>query len=114
MLFAKISPTAKAAKQESALSVSIQDCNWMNARTEYVLGQANTRFQVSFGNFVTNQNPDEPAANLFEKLLTVYVDLSSEELSVWGEDDSVALEIIAVKLNTQILEIINISDIEFF
>jgi hypothetical protein len=111
MIFAKISPTAKAAIQDDAFIVYGKDCEWMTASTQYNLGQSFTRFQISFGNFTTNPDLSQPAVDAFEKLLTIFIDLTGEELSTWGEDDSVVFSIIAKKIGTSVIEIVDKPDI---
>jgi hypothetical protein len=112
MLFAKISPTAKAAKQIDALDVSFTECHWMTATTEYRLGQNNTKFQIIFGNFTANPDPNQPAENLFQRTFTVFIDFTSQELSTWGEDDSVVFNIIASKIGTSIIEVADKPEIQ--
>lgn len=107
MLFAKISPTAKAAIQDDAFIVYGKECEWMTATTEYRLGQGSTRFQIVFGNFVTNPDPNAPAQSPFRRELTVFEDFTSQELSTWGEDDSVVFNIIAARLGTAIVEVVD-------
>ncbi len=112
MLFAKINPTAKAAIQDNAFTIHGKDCEWMTASTQYNLGQSYTRFQITFGNFITNPNPSEPAQSTFDKSLVIFEDFSNEELATWGEDDSVVFDIIASKINTTIVEVVERPDIE--
>jgi hypothetical protein len=107
MLFAKISPTAKAATQDGAFIVHENTCEWMTANTQYSLGQEYTRFQISFGNFVVNTDPNEPALNIFDKLLTIFLDFTKEELSTWGQDDAVVFDIIAAKIGTTVVEVVD-------
>jgi hypothetical protein len=111
MLFAKISPTAKAAIQDDPFIVYGKECEWMTASTYYNLGQEYTKFQISFGNFNTNPDPSQAAPDAFDKSLTIFIDLTSQELSTWGEDDSVVFSIIATKIGTSVIEIVDKPDI---
>lgn len=112
MLFAKINPTAKVATQDSAFTIHGKDCEWMTASTQYNLGQSYTRFQITFGNFITNPNPSEPAQSTFDKSLTIFEDFTNEELANWGEDDSIVFSIIASKIGTTVVDIVDKPDIQ--
>lgn len=112
MLFAKINPAARAAIQDTAFSTHEKECEWMTAFTQYNLGQSYTTFQISFGNFTNNENPDTPAESVFDKTLTIFVDFTNEELSTWGEDDSTVFDIIALKIGTTIVEVVDKPEIE--
>jgi hypothetical protein len=112
MLFAKINPAAKAAIQDNAFLVHGKDCEWMTASTQYNLGQSYTLFQISFGNFINNPDPTLPAESVFDKSLTIFVNFTNEELADWGEDDSIVFSIIASKIGTTVVEVIDKPDIQ--
>ncbi len=112
MLFAKINPTAKSAIQEDAFTINEKECEWMTASTQYNLGQSYTRFEISFGNFLVNPDPNEPAQSTFDKSLTIFADFTNQELSTWGEDDSVVFTIIASKIGTTVVEVVDKPEIQ--
>lgn len=108
MLFAKINPTAKIAKQTDPFNIAFIEVSYMTAMAAgYKLGQSTTIFEVIFGEFTTPGSPDEPALAPFHVMYTIHVEFTSEELVSWGVDDSVALELIAAKLGTEIVEVVN-------
>jgi hypothetical protein len=113
MLFAKINPTAKMGIQEDVFNVLISEAPYITATAQmYKLGQAHTRFEVLFGDFPEPiVDPNEPAQPPFKKMLTQVMEFTAEELSSWGADDTVVLELIADKLGVDVVEIVNKEDI---
>lgn len=112
MLFAKINPTAKIAKQTDPFNIEVIEVSYMTAMAAgYKLGQLTTTFEVIFGEFTTPGAPDEPALAPFHVMHTTHVEFTSEELVSWGADDTVALELIAAKLGTNVVEVVNEPDI---
>lgn len=112
MLFAKINPTAKIVKQTDPFNFEIIEVAYMTAMAVgYKLGQFATIFEVIFGEFTTPGPSDEPAVAPFRIMYAAHVELTSEELVTWGADDSVVLELIAAKLDTDVVEVVNQPDI---
>jgi hypothetical protein len=113
MLFAKITPTAKIGIQENVFNVVVTEAPYMTAIAQvYKLGQSYTQFEVVFGDFSDQvTDPNQPAPPPFKKMLTQFMEFSAEELSNWGADDSIVLELIAQKLGADIIEVVNKQDI---
>lgn len=108
MLFAKVNPTAKVGVQTDPFNVLIKEASYMTAMAStYKLGQSSTRFEVVFGEFREPGPVDEPALPPFNVMYTTSVEFTSEELATWGADDTVALELIAAKLGTDVVEVVN-------
>ena len=112
MLFAKINPTAKVATQDGPFTVMGNDAHWMTAGAQYNLGQQYTRFTVRFGNFSEPQDPSLPAEPAFKPMLTFYEDFTADQLSTWGEDDTAAFQIIAARIGTTIIEVVDKPEID--
>jgi hypothetical protein len=113
MLFAKISPSAKVATQDGPFTVMGNDAYWITATTQYSLGQQYTRFSITFGNFNQPTPPDQPAGYPFQSMLNIYEDFTASELATWGENDEAALQIIAGRIGTTIVEVLDRPDIDF-
>lgn len=103
MLIAKFNPPAKSARQASPFSeVETITADCMRVYTEkYDLGATKVRFQVSFGFLI----PFGIDRFKFEAIHRDSVELTSEDLSDWGSDDSVVFEKIAPKFNINVVKI---------
>jgi hypothetical protein len=112
MLFAKINPPASVVQQTSPFTHDVAIGEWMSASANpYVLGSEMTTFSVYFGNFNPVAPEGQPAQPLFGLVYTTMMSFTSEQLSDWGTDDSVMLEIIAASLNTEITEFLSVPEI---
>lgn len=101
MLYATISPAAKKVNQTTPFETSVIECNEMCAMARpYVLGAAVTNFEVQFGNLVKNEKGEILG---FERMDAINVEMTSDELVGWGEDDSIVLKAIAVKIKTKVV-----------
>jgi hypothetical protein len=108
MLVAKITPPAKKVIEVSPFSSTTEELNYMTAIARpYVPGSESTNFQVQFGSLNSNEN------TRFSSQLNSQLNLTSEELSNWGTNDEVLLEIIANKLGVDVIEIIEVSQRQF-
>jgi hypothetical protein len=112
MLFAKINPTGKIVFQTSAFEFKVVDAEYMSAYARpYILGGESTNFRVVFGIFNNGGTPADPALPPFNVVYEQYIVLTQEQLSDWGEDDSVVLTAIANTVGTQVVEFVNRPDI---
>jgi len=97
MLYGKITPTAKIAKQSNSIDATILEALYICAFARpYGLGVDKVNFEVILGNIVNDAqgNPQK-----FDRLSTTNVVLEGEDLNTWGNDDTVILDTIAKKLN---------------
>jgi hypothetical protein len=112
MLVSKITPTAKKIINSDIFNVTTEDLDHMTVIARpYVAGASKVNFQINFGNLKGDLENNQ---NLkFNQGTSTRIDLTSDELSTWGTDDSVLLQIVANKLNLTILETIEIPDSMF-
>ena len=103
MLLAKINPSASVVKQDNpfAQPQTIFADYLMAIARPYIAGSSITNFEVQFGNYSEAVEGGQPSN--FEPLTGTQVQLTSDELSSWGTDDSVLLSIIATKLKTSVV-----------
>lgn len=110
MLLAKINPPAITVRQNSPFEEPTQVLgDLMRVIAErYELGSNKVRFQVSFG--YIEQPVQETIGNkpIFRVIHFDSVVLEGEDIETWGEDDTVIMELIASKFNTQVVEFQNI------
>jgi hypothetical protein len=111
MLLAKINPPAITVRQNSPFEEPTQVLgDLMRVIAErYELGSNKVRFQVSFG-FIEQPNQESIMMNKpnFKVIHFDSVILEGEDIETWGEDDTVIMELIASKFNTQVVEYQNI------
>jgi hypothetical protein len=107
MLVSKITPSAKKVVEVSPFSSTTKDLSYMTAIARpYAAGAEKTTFQVQFGELITN---NEGVVQRFESQMSSQVVLTKEELSTWGTNDEVLLNIICSKLGITSTEFIEIS-----
>jgi hypothetical protein len=105
MLYAKINPTAKIAKQEGALNASTIEANYIGAMARpYAIGGQDVNFELAIGNIST----DKDGKQKFERLSSTNVKLTAAELANWGTDDSVVLVAIGTKLGVTASDFVTI------
>ena len=119
MLAAKISPKAKKVVQVSPLETKEFTADYMAAKcTKLVIGGGSsfndyTEFSLRFFNVKYDTNPDGSQGRAIMDLIMVHnVSFTQAELSSWGTDDSVVLDLLAQKLGFTILSKDTL-DIEF-
>ena len=106
MLIAKINPPAIKIVETTPFSSTTKNLDYMTAIARpYILNSPSTNFQIQFGSIVLNEN--EVIVG-FKHETSSKITLTSEELSDWGSNDEILLELIATKLNVSILETINV------
>lgn len=100
MLLGKLETPAIKVYQEGAFNTTAASAEYMVVSTErYVIGNPDVFFELRFGNIIIENDKER-----FDILLRENVKMTSDELSEWGTDDSVLLDIIAAKLGTSITE----------
>lgn len=100
MLYAKISPEAEVTKQISPFQLETIFCDYVSIiALNYTIGYPTTKFNVMYGNIIEGA---------FNCNLGTEVELTAEELSTWGTDDSVLFTIVGQKVGFSVVEIINI------
>jgi hypothetical protein len=106
MLISKINPPAKKSIELSPFNLTTEDLEYMTAIARpYIPGNSSTNFQVEFGTITINE---EGLPIRFVNQLNSQLTLTSEELSGWGTNDEVLLNIVASKLgvtNTEFIEL---------
>ena len=97
MLYAKINPTAKFAQQAGPFDIpySIEAKHIVVIANRYIAGAFKTNFQIVFGDIVI-----ENTISKFKEISSSSVELTSEELSTWGTDDKILLNLVANKIGT--------------
>jgi hypothetical protein len=106
MIIAKITPAATKVTQVNPFSSVTENLDYMTvAARPYVVGSSETNFQISFGTVELN---NEGVVTRFKNESNERMKLTSEELSTWGTNDEVLLEIVATKLNVSIVSFENV------
>jgi hypothetical protein len=107
MLIAKINPPAKKVIEVTPFTTTTEDLDYMTAIARpYIPGAEKTNFQVQFGTLILN---DEGTPERFVNQNNTQITLTSEELTTWGTNDEVLLNLVSEKLGVEVLEFINIS-----
>jgi hypothetical protein len=100
MLLGKLLTPAVKVYQNGAFDSTNVTADYMVVSTQkYVIGSDKVSFELRFGNIVIENEKER-----FDKLIEINLLMTSEELSTWGTDDSVLLDLIAEKINNTITE----------
>ena len=102
MLLGKLSKAAEKVYKTTPFTTEIVTAEYMSVSTQkFVLGAKDVSFELRFGKLVLDEagKPKE-----FEVVIRDSAKLTSEELSTWGTDDSIVLDLVAAKLGVTILE----------
>jgi hypothetical protein len=106
MLYAKISPSAKAIHQSTPFTSVTTEADYMTVLARpYGAGATKVNFEILFGT-ITNNGPK--GEQKFTSVTSSNMTLQGEELSQWGTNDEVVLQIVANKLNVSVLSYITI------
>lgn len=104
MLLGKLATPAVKVFQDGPFNSTTATAEYIVVAThKYVIGGEGVTFGVRFGNILTEKQNDAEVER-FDSVIREEVKLTSEELSSWGSDDSVVLDLIAAKLGTSITE----------
>ena len=105
MIYAKINPVATMVQQINPFSSTTITADTMTVIARpYILGADKTRFEIKYG-IVTLNN--ENLVTNFKNILNSDCTLTSDQLSDWGNDDTVVLNIIASNLGVSITEVLS-------
>ena len=108
MLLGKLATPATKVYQNGAFGSTVATAEYMVVSTQrFVIGEDETSFELRFGNIVTENEQER-----FDIVLRQPLKMTSEELTTWGTDDGVLLDLIAAKLGTTIIEKVA-SDLHF-
>ena len=99
MLLGKLQNKATKVFQVSAFETKTETADYMVVKADFTIGASKVKFDVRFGNII-----EENGSERFDILLRDNIFLTNEELSSWGTDDSVVLDLIASKFNNTIIE----------
>lgn len=100
MLLGKLATPAVKVFQNGAFATTTATADYMVVSTQkFVIGEPKTNFELRFGNIITENEQER-----FDIVLREYVQMTSEELSTWGTDDGVLLDLIAAKLGTTLTD----------
>ena len=100
MILGKLSTPIIKVYQKDALNVSSGSADYVVVGVKkYVVGEDLAEFELRFGNVIVENDQER-----FDLLIRHSVWMTSEELSTWGTDDTVLLDLIAAKVNIQIVE----------
>jgi len=100
MILGKLNSPAIKVYQSGPFNTTTANAEYMVVSTQkYVIGSSGATFEVRFGNIII-ENEEER----FDIVMREVVKMTSDELSTWGTDDSVLLDLIADKLGSSIIE----------
>lgn len=101
MLYAHISPSAKAIHQSTPFTSVTTEADYMTVLARpYGAGATKVNFEILFGTITNNGQKGEQK---FTSVTSSNMTLQGNELSQWGTNDEVVLQIVAGKLNVSIL-----------
>jgi hypothetical protein len=106
MIFAKIDPVLSLAQQTELFNPTpefITGSHMTAVAQQYPLGANQATFRVLYGTPII----EEGSVVKFDVIYGDSIILSQAEIETWGTDDSVILDIIALKQGTSIVEIIS-------
>jgi hypothetical protein len=100
MLLGKLATPAIKVYQNGAFATTNATADYMSVTAQkFVIGESEVSFELRFGNIITENEQER-----FDILLRENIEMTSEELSTWGTDDSVLLDLVAVKLGTTLTD----------
>lgn len=108
MIYAKINPPAKTVTNNNPINPTIVELDYMTLYLRgYGIGSKRINIEINYGNVINNI---DGTPFRFDKKSSSNIFLSDVDIATWGTDDSVLLPLIAEKLGTQVIEIINLDD----
>lgn len=103
MIYAKISPYASIVKQNTPFDHITKIAEYMTIyAVRYIPNADVNSFIIEFGN-ITVPVEGEPAPPPFISLYAMEIELNSQDLETWGTDDKALYEIVADKINVEII-----------
>lgn len=112
MLYAKINPAAVYTQNTTPFTAPTTiEADYLTALARpYATGASQINFEVIFGKVVKDENAVIVG---FNNVSNISVVLTKEEISTWGLDDEVLLNILANKIGTEITEFVTIDKTDF-
>jgi len=111
MIIAKLNPGISVINQNSPFESPVTTTyNWMSAVVQrYIPGAVSYSVKLVYGDLIMSDD-EIPAPKRFRVINSTPVGLTAGEISNWGTDDVVLLEILATKLNLTIESTLEIDD----
>jgi len=102
MLLGKLSKAAEKVYQITPFTTEIVTAEYMSVNADkYVIGAKDVSFELRFGKLVLDE-ANQPKE--FQIVIRENVKFTSDELSTWGTNDSIVLDIVANKFGLTITE----------
>lgn len=100
MILGKLATPALKVIQNGAFGNTTVTADYMVVSTQrFVIGEDTIDLELRFGNVITENEQER-----FDIVLRENIEMTSEELATWGTDDSVLLDLVALKLGTTLTE----------
>jgi len=100
MLLGKLATPATKVIQNGVFGNTTATADYMTVSTQrFVIGEDTIDLELRFGNVITENEKER-----FDIILRENLKMTSEELATWGTDDSVLLDLVALKLGTTLTE----------
>ena len=100
MLLGKLSSPAVKVFQSGPFNTTTVNAEYMVVYAQdYAIGASFVLFDVRFGNIIIEDEKER-----FDDIMRHTIRITDEELSTWGTDDGVLLDIVADKLGNSITE----------
>ena len=101
MLYAQISPSAKAIHQSTPFTSVTTEADYMTVLARpYGAGATKINFEVIFGTITNIGQNGEPK---FTSVTTSNLVLQGTDLAQWGTNDEILLQVVASKLGVSVL-----------
>jgi hypothetical protein len=109
MIIAKLTQPYTRTYYGDGFSTTTISGSYLVATTQYyVLGAPTSSFLCRIGGLETESGPDNVPVLRFKDFIRQGINLTSEELSNWGTDDTACLEAIATKLELEVEEYLDL------
>jgi len=100
MILGKLATPALKVIQNGAFGNTTVTADYMVVSTQrFVIGEDTIDLELRFGNVITENEQER-----FDIVLRQNIEMTSEELATWGTDDSILLDLVALKLGTTLTE----------
>jgi hypothetical protein len=111
MIIAKLNPGISVINQNSPFESPVTTTyNWMSAVIQrYIPGASGYNVNLVYGDLIMSDD-EIPVPIRFKRVNSTPVGLTAGEISNWGTNDVVLLEILAAKLNLTIESTLEIAD----
>jgi hypothetical protein len=100
MLLGKLATPAVKVFQNGAFATTNATADYMSVTAQrFVIGAEQVSFELRFGNVITENEKER-----FDIVIRENIKMTSDELSTWGTDDSVLLDLVAAKLGATLTD----------